>query len=77
VSINFAPQIVGPAAPFTDAQRAWLNRLFAEALLQDLPAPPVSSTPTPPAEDESTPWKDPAMPLVERLALAAARPERW
>jgi sulfite reductase (NADPH) flavoprotein alpha-component len=77
VSINFAPQIVGPAAPFTDAQRAWLNRLFAEALLQDLPAPPASSTPKPPAVDESTPWKDPAMPLAERLALAAARPVRW
>jgi len=33
VSFNFAPQIIAPDAPFNDAQRAWLNRFFADALL--------------------------------------------
>ena len=58
-----------------DAQRAWLNRLFAEALLQDAPTP--APPPAPPAEDESTPWHDPAMGIDERMTLAAARPVRW
>jgi len=78
VSVNFAPQIIGHDAPFSDAQRAWLNRLFAEALLQDLPQPAAApAAPTVPAEDESTPWKDPAMALDERMGLAAGRPMRW
>src|SRR6185312_1913490 len=72
VSFNFVPQIVAPDAPFSDAQRAWLNRFFAEALLRDMPAAAPA-----PREDESTPWHDPAMALDERMALAAARPVRW
>jgi sulfite reductase (NADPH) flavoprotein alpha-component len=75
VSINFVPQIVSPDAPFNDAQRAWLNRLFADELLKSIPAP--AAQPAKPVEDESTPWKDPAMPIEERMALAAARPVRW
>jgi sulfite reductase (NADPH) flavoprotein alpha-component len=75
MSINFAPQIIAPDAPFNDAQRAWLNRFFAEALLRDLPvAPPAAPAP---AEDDSTPWKDPAMALEDRMVLAAERPVRW
>ncbi len=76
MSVNFAPQIIAPDAPFTDAQRAWLNRFFAEALLRDLPAP-APAMPAPHGEDESTPWKDPAMAIEERMALAAERPVRW
>ena len=72
MSFNFVPQIVAPDAPFSDAQRAWLNRFFAEALLRDMPAAAPA-----PREDESTPWHDPAMALDERMALAAARPVRW
>ena len=75
MSLNFSPQIVSPDAPFSDAQRAWLNRLFAEALLQDAPTP--APPPAPPVEDESTPWHDPAMGIDERMTLAAARPVRW
>jgi len=77
VSFNFAPQIVSPEAPFNDAQRAWLNRLFAEALLKDLPSSAPPATPTTPLQDESTPWKDPAMAIEERMALAQPRPVRW
>ena len=78
MSINFAPQIIAADAPFTDAQRAWLNRFFADALLRDLPAPAAPpAAPAAPKEDESTPWKDPAMTIEERMGLAAARPVRW
>ena len=77
MSFNFAPQIVTTSAPFSDAQRAWLNHFFAEALLRDAPPPPAPQKPTKPSEDESTPWHDPAMPLEDRMALAANRPVRW
>jgi len=76
VTFNFAPQIVPAGAPFNDAQRAWLNRFFAEELLKHAP-PAVAPVPAPPTEDESTPWHDPAMALEERMALAAQRPVRW
>ena len=76
MSLNFAPQIVSPDAPFNDAQRAWLDRFFAEALLRSMPAAAPPQPATPP-EDESTPWKDPAMAIEERMALAAARPVRF
>jgi len=65
-------QIVPKGAPFSDAQRAWLNRFFAETLWRDPPAPPAA-----PKEDDSTPWKDPAMPIEERMTLAQDRPMRW
>lgn len=76
MSVNFAPQIISPDTPFSDAQRAWLNRLFAEALLRDLPAAPAAA-PATPREDDSTPWKDPGMPIEDRMELAANRPVRW
>jgi len=78
VSYNFAPQIIAPDAPFNDVQRAWLNRFFADALLKDFPAPTVAPTaPTAPTEDDSTPWKDPAMVIEDRMSLAKERPVRW
>jgi sulfite reductase (NADPH) flavoprotein alpha-component len=77
VSLNFAPQIISADAPFSDAQRAWLNRFFAEALLKDLPPAAAPAQPAAPQEDDSTPWKDPAMAIEERMALASARPVRW
>ena len=78
MSVNFAPQIIAPDAPFTDAQRAWLNRLFADALLRSLPVvPDAPAAPAGPQEDDSTPWKDPAMAIEDRMVLAAERPVRW
>ena len=73
MSIHVLPQIIPADAPFSDQQRAWLNRFFADALFKDLPA----AVPTKPKEDDSTPWKDPAMALDERMGLAASRPVRW
>ena len=77
MSVNFAPQIIAADAPFTDAQRAWLNRYFAEALLKSMPPPGVPSVPPAPAEDDSTPWKDPAMAIEDRMTLATERPLRF
>jgi sulfite reductase (NADPH) flavoprotein alpha-component len=77
MSINFAPQIIAADAPFNDAQRAWLNRYFAEALLKSMPVAASPASPATPREDESTPWKDPAMAIEERMQLAEPRPVRW
>ncbi len=78
MSIHVIPQIIPAEAPFDDVERVRLNRFFAEVLAKHLPlAEPVPPAPASPAEDDSTPWKDPAMPLEERMTLAAARPVRW
>ena len=53
MSLNFSPQIVSPNAPFSDTQRAWLNRLFAEALLAIHPATTTHSQLSP-AEQQAT-----------------------
>jgi sulfite reductase (NADPH) flavoprotein alpha-component len=67
------PEIVPAGAPFSEAQRKWLNTFFFEALLQTQPAAPA---PAAPAEDTSTPWKDPALAIEERMELAADWPLR-
>ena len=77
MSIHFAPQIIPADAPFIDAQRAWLNRFFAEALLRDLPPRRTGRARRRREEDDSTPWKDPAMAIEDRMVLAAERPVRW
>ena len=70
-------------APFTSAQRAWLNGFFA-GLLSTQPAPtaPLNSvsgtdSATPPdlkEHEEQFPWHDPVIPLSERLKLAEGKP---
>ena len=75
MSLNFTPPIISPDAPFNDAQRAWLNRFFAEELLKTMPVPAAAPVqPAAPKEDESTPWKDPALGIEARLVLADPRP---
>lgn len=65
--------LIPDSAPFTPAQRAWLNGFLA-GLYGGAAAgvPGASATPPPPAED--FPWHDPALALEERLALAEGRP---
>lgn len=78
MSIHVIPQIIPADAPFFDPQRAWLNRFFFEALGKELwSAPAAIPAPAVPEEDDSTPWKDPAMPIEDRMVLAQARPVRW
>jgi sulfite reductase (NADPH) flavoprotein alpha-component len=69
-------EIVPSDAPFTAGQRLWLNHLFAE-MLASRPSEASGTLPPAPGEDDSTPWKDPALPLGDRLALAQDRPVRW
>jgi len=60
--------LIPETAPFTPAQRAWLNGFFA-GLLGDGGAPEAASQP----QAEDFPWHDPVIELQERLALAAGR----
>ena len=65
---HIAP-LIPESAPFTAAQRAWLNGFLAAYLGAGAPA----SAPAPAAPEEDFPWHDPALPLEERLALAGGR----
>ena len=56
MSIHVTPQIIPVDAPFSAAQRTWLNRFFADALLKLAPLPDLApAAPVKPAEDDSTP----------------------
>src|SRR5438067_151780 len=63
------------SAPFTEAQRAWLNGFIAGLLGMEraqsaIPAAPASAL----AAAEDFPWHDPTLALDERLKLAHGRP---
>jgi sulfite reductase (NADPH) flavoprotein alpha-component len=77
MSIHVTPQIIPAAAPFSDAQRLRLDRFFAEVLATQLSLPEIAASPAAPTEDDSTPWKDPALAIEDRMVLAAERPVRW
>jgi sulfite reductase (NADPH) flavoprotein alpha-component len=64
-------------APFTSAQRAWLDGWLAGFCLtpENRPAAPPGNPVTVPAADEQ-PWHDMTLGLDERLALAEGRPLR-
>src|SRR4051812_16604342 len=72
--------ILPDSAPFTPAQRAWLNGFFAGLLSRGAaPAPQPSpdeatAVPSGDADDESMPWHDPALPIAERLQLTDGKP---
>ncbi|MBC7585128.1 MAG: sulfite reductase subunit alpha, partial [Tardiphaga sp.] len=70
-------EIIPPSAPFSEAQRSWLNGFFA-GLLSDAPAPLSAgqgATITP-EEDDGAPWHDQTLPLPNRMKLAEGRPMR-
>lgn len=64
-------------APFTEAQRAWLNGFIAGLLGMEQvlsgKSPPGAAGAAPSTE-EDFPWHDPALALEERSKLAAGRP---
>ncbi len=75
--------VLPETAPFTPAQRAWLNGFFAGifaarpaagALPVAAAAPMHSVAPPVQAAEESFPWHDPALTIAQRLALAQDRP---
>jgi sulfite reductase (NADPH) flavoprotein alpha-component len=72
------------SAPFTPAQRAWLNGFFAGLLGLDAgsnghsngvaAATAAAGVAAAPAVEDDFPWHDPALALDERLTLAEGRP---
>jgi sulfite reductase (NADPH) flavoprotein alpha-component len=77
------------SAPFNEEQRAWLNGFLAGwiglhsegaagasplATVQSLSDVPNGKSSEAPADDETFPWHDPALPLDERLRLAEGKP---
>jgi sulfite reductase (NADPH) flavoprotein alpha-component len=72
--------VLPDSAPFTPAQRAWLNGYFAGLLSRGVAAASPGETSAPPSapaaaeEDESMPWHDPSLPMEDRLKLADGKP---
>jgi sulfite reductase (NADPH) flavoprotein alpha-component len=75
------------SAPFSPAQRAWLNGFFAGLLglgaegsgngngqANGVAVAATASVASAPAAEEEFPWHDPALPMDERLELADDRP---
>src|ERR1700742_3879077 len=72
-AINPPIPLIPDNAPFSPAQRAWLNGFLAGLYGNAAaPAAPAVASPLPVAEDY--PWHDPAMELAERMSLAEGRP---
>ena len=70
-------EIIPPSAPFSEAQRSWLNGFFA-GLLSDAPAPLSAGQGAAimPEEDDGAPWHDQTLPLPDRMKLAEGRAMR-
>lgn len=74
--------VLPETAPFTVAQRAWLNGFFAGLLGSSPAAPPAPDTVAAPSApgagqrepEETFPWHDPGLALEERLALSQGKP---
>src|SRR5260221_9110031 len=76
-------EIIPSSAPFSEAQRSWLNGFFAGLLSTDGPAPlsaeqgaAVLQGPTGDGDNGEAPWHDQTMPIAERMKLAEGRPLR-
>src|SRR3954469_22371579 len=65
------------SAPFSSAQRAWLNGFFA-GLVTTTSSPiagdRVAEATQPTKEEETFPWHDAALPMSDRLLLAKDKP---
>lgn len=73
-------EIVPPSAPFSDAQRLWLNGFLVGMLGLD-GTTPLSPEQTsvmlgPAGDDGDAPWHDQTMPIADRMKLAEGRPLR-
>ncbi len=69
--MSFIAPALPETAPFSPAQRAWLDGFIAGLLGESGDGPDSSGSP--PGESEDFPWHDPALSLDERIALAAGR----
>src|SRR6476660_7109607 len=75
-------EIIPSSAPFSEAQRSWLNGFFA-GLLSDAPTPlsaeqgaAVLQGMGGDGDDGEAPWHDQTMPISDRMKLAEGRPLR-
>ena len=76
-------EIIPSSAPFSEAQRTWLNGFFAGLLSTD-GAEPLSAAqgtavlqgPSGDGDDGEAPWHDQTMPIADRMKLAEGRPLR-
>jgi sulfite reductase (NADPH) flavoprotein alpha-component len=76
-------EIIPESAPFSEAQRSWLNGFFAGLLSSDGTAPlsaeqgtAVLQGPAVAGDDGEAPWHDQTMPITDRMKLAEGRPLR-
>jgi sulfite reductase (NADPH) flavoprotein alpha-component len=74
-------EIIPSSAPFSEAQRSWLNGFFAGLLSTEAPAPLSAEQGTavlqgPLGDDGEAPWHDQTMPIADRMKLAEGRPLR-
>jgi sulfite reductase (NADPH) flavoprotein alpha-component len=75
-------EIIPANAPFSEAQRSWLNGFFA-GLLSEAPTPlspeqgaALLPSPAGDSDDGEAPWHDQTLPIAERMKLADGRPLR-
>jgi len=76
-------EIIPSSAPFSEAQRSWLNGFFVGLLTTDGPTPlsaeqgaAVLQGPAGDGDDGEAPWHDQTMPISDRMKLAEGRPLR-
>src|SRR5215813_8224397 len=76
-------EIIPSSAPFSDAQREWLNGFFAGLLTSDgsvALSPDQGAAllqgPAGDGDDGEAPWHDQTMPIAQRMKLAEGRPLR-
>jgi sulfite reductase (NADPH) flavoprotein alpha-component len=75
-------EIIPSSAPFSEAQRSWLNGFFA-GLLTEGPTPlsveqgaAAMQGPAGDEDDGEAPWHDQTLPIADRMKLAEGRPLR-
>src|SRR5712675_997821 len=73
-------EIIPSSAPFSEAQRSWLNGFFAGLLSTDGPAPlsaeQGAAVLAGDGDDGEAPWHDQTMAIADRMKLAEGRPLR-
>ena len=76
-------KIIPSSAPFSEAQRSWLNGFFVGLLSTDGPVQlsaeqgaAVMQGPMGDGDDGEAPWHDQTMPIADRMKLAEGRPMR-
>jgi len=67
-------EIIPASAPFSEAQRSWLNGFFAGLLSEGVA--PLSVGQGGDGDDGEAPWHDQTIPIAERMKLAEGRPMR-